>query len=84
MLTVQELAGRVLEARKTAWSRQDSQTAILATEQLNPDDEQVVRRIVSEAGFQGDELEKMVKQVSARVVGHVEAMADNMPAAGGD
>jgi len=83
-MTVQELADRVVEERKAAWAKADPKTAIVATESLNPDDERVVRRVVAAAGYAGGELEEMVRQVSARVVGRVEALADNIPAAGAD
>jgi protein-L-isoaspartate O-methyltransferase len=83
-MTVQELANRVLDDRKKAWAKSEPQTAILATEQLNPDDEQAVRRIVAEAGYEGAALEDMARQVSSRVVGKVEALAYKLPAQGGD
>ena len=57
---------------------------MVATEQLPPEDEAVVRRVVAEAGYQGAELDEMARQVSARVVGQIEALADRLPAAGGD
>lgn len=83
-MTVQELADRVLDDRKKAWAKSDPKTAIVATEQLNPDDVQAVRRIVAEAGYEGETLDEMVRQVSLRVVGRVEALADKLPAQGGD
>ena len=83
-MTVKDLADRVVAARKTAWDKSDPQTAIVATEQLGPDDEAAVRRIVAAAGYKGSELDEMTRQVSARVVGQVEALADNMPATGAD
>jgi hypothetical protein len=83
-MTVQELANRVLDDRKKAWAKADPKTAIVATEQLNPEDADAVRRIVAEAGYEGEELEEMVHQVSLRVVGRVEALADKIPAQGGD
>jgi len=83
-MTVQQLADQVLEDRKKAWAKADQKTAILATEQLGPDDEQAVRRIVAEAGYEGEALEEMARQVSLRVVGKVEALADKLPAQGGD
>lgn len=83
-MTVHDLAERVLEERKKAWSKSDQATAIVATDQLGPDDERVVRRVVDEAGYTGVERDEMVRQVSARVVGKVEALADNMPADGAD
>jgi hypothetical protein len=83
-MTVQELADRVLEERQAAWDKADPKTAIVATEHLNPDDERVVRRLVAAAGYVGKDLEEMVRQVSARVVGRVEALADNMPVVDAD
>jgi hypothetical protein len=83
-MTVRELADRVLEERKTAWARADVKTAIAATDQLGPEDERAVRRVVAAAGYQGGELEEMVRQVSARVVALVEGMSDSQPAAGAD
>ncbi len=84
MPTSREMADRVIEARRPAWATADPTTAIVATEQLGPDDERAVRRIVEEAGYAGEELERMVRQVSALVVGQVEALADDLPATGGD
>jgi hypothetical protein len=83
-MTVHDLAGRVIEARRTSWERSDQQTAIVATEALGPDDERVVRQVVAEAGYEGAEFEEVVRQVSRRVVGSVEALADNQPADGAD
>lgn len=84
MPTSRELADRVIEARRAAWARSDPTTAIVATEQLGPDDVRAVRRVVEEAGYAGEELERMVRQVSALVIGQVEALADDMPATGAD
>ncbi len=82
--TVRQMADRVREARQKAWASTDCETAIVATEQLNPEDENVVRRVVAEAGYTGQHFEDMVKAVSTRVVGQVGALADHMPADGGD
>lgn len=84
MPTSREMADRVIEARRPAWATADPTIAIVATEQLGPDDERAVRRVVEEAGYAGEELERMVRQVSALVVGQVEALADDLPATGGD
>jgi hypothetical protein len=84
MPTSRELADRVIEARRPVWAKADPTTAIVATEQLGPDDERAVRGIVEEAGYAGEELERMVRQVSALVVGQVEALADDLPATGAD
>jgi len=83
-MTVKEMADRVIAAREKAWDRGDQQTAIVLTEALGPDDERVVRRVVAEAGYEGVQFEEMVRQVSNRVVGKVEALADNQPADGAD
>jgi hypothetical protein len=82
--TVREMADRVQELRKAAWEKTDPRPAILVTENLTPDDLRVVRKVVADAGFTGAEAEEMVRRVSARVVGQVEALADNIPADGGD
>jgi hypothetical protein len=82
--TVHDLAERVFDARQKSWDRADQQTAIVATETLGPEDERVVRRVVGEAGYTGTEFEEMVRQVSNRVVGKVEALADHQPADGAD
>ncbi len=84
MQTPRNLADQVVAARRKSWDKSDPTVAIVATEQLNPDDEVVVNRIVSDAGFQGVQLEEMVLKVSSLVVGQVEARDDNQPADGGD
>ena len=83
-MTVREMADRVLEERKAAWGRNDPQTAIVATDQLGPDDEQAVRRVVAREGYPEAERDEIVRQVSARVVALVEGLADSQPATGGD
>jgi len=84
MPTARELADRFVETRRAAWAKADPTTAIVSTEQLNPDDEQALRRFVESAGYTGDELDRMVRQVAALVVGRVEALADDLPATGAD
>ena len=84
MATARELADRFVESRKTAWAKADPTTAIVATEQLNPDDERALRRLVGDAGYEGQELERVTQQVAALVVGRVQALADDLPATGGD
>ena len=84
MPTAREMADRFVKDRKTAWAKSDPTTAIVATEQLNPDDQRVLRRIVEESGYGGEELDRMTAQVAALVIGRVEALADTLPAAGGD
>jgi hypothetical protein len=83
-MTARELANRVLVARQPDWTKSDPTTAIVATEQLGPEDEQAVRHEVEQAGYQGKEQEEMVREVSALVVHLVEGLADTLPAAGGD
>lgn len=83
-ITVQELADKVLETRKRSFAEDRSQTAIVATEQLGPQDMAFVRRVVADAGYTGAEADAMVRQVSARVVGRVEALADHLPCGAGD
>jgi hypothetical protein len=83
-MTARELADRVLLERRAAWAKSDPQTAIVATEELGPEDERAVRRAVEKEGYRGAELEEMVRHVSELMVGRVEALADNMPATGAD
>lgn len=83
-MTVGEMTDRVLEQRKKAWAKDDPQVAIVSTQSLGPDDDRAVRRVVAEAGYAGEELEEMVRQVTARLVGKVAALADHLPADGGD
>ncbi len=84
MQTPRDLADQVVTARRKSWDKSDPTVAIVATEQLNPEDELSVKRIVAAAGFQGADLEEMVRKVSSLVVGQVEARDDNQPADGGD
>ncbi len=84
MLTAREMADRVMRNRERAWDRSDPTIAVVATQKLNPDDERAVRRTVQEAGYDGEEGEQLVRQVSALVVGQVEALADHLPATNGD
>jgi len=84
MLTARELADRMFEARRTSWEKTDPKPAIVATEKLSPDDNHVVRQIVEEAGYQGDEAERMAARVTALVIGMVEALSDRLPATAGD
>lgn len=83
-MTARELADRVVVTRRSAWAKSDPQTAIVATEQLGPEDEQAVRRAVRDAGYHGRDFDEMVRHVSELIVGRVEALADNMPATGAD
>ena len=84
MQTARDLADEVVADRQKSWEKWDPTVAIVATEQLNPEDEGVVNRLVSRAGFEGVQLEEMVLKVSSLVVGQVEARDDNMPTDGGD
>ena len=84
MPTSREIADRFLQERRAAWDKADPTTSIVATEQLGPEDERAMRRIVRETGYEGEELERMVRQVSSLVVGKVEALADKLPATGSD
>ena len=84
MPTARELADLVLERRRPAWEKADQTTAIVATEQLGPEDQAEVRRVVAEAGYTGAEQEEMVRHVSALVVGTVMALDDNIPTTGAD
>jgi uncharacterized membrane protein len=84
MPTARELADRYMEARQAAWAKADPTTAIVATEQLNPDDERALRLMLEDAGYHGEELSQMCRQVAALVVGKVEGLADKLPATGGD
>ena len=82
--TVQELAEKVVVSRERAWEKSDPTTAAVTAGVLGADDERVVRRVVAEAGYVGADLEEMVKRVTARLIGKLEAMADDMPATAGD
>ena len=84
MQTARQLADLVQIARRDAWDKSDPTSAVIATSKLGTADETVVRRIVAEAGYSGSESEAMVEHVSQLLVGKVEAMADDMPATGGD
>ena len=77
--TAREMADKVVAARQKAWDKSDPTVAVVSTEELNPDDEVAVRRVVAAEGYTGREMDEMVRKVSALVVGQVEALADNMP-----
>lgn len=83
-VTARELADTVVAARQAAWDKWDPTVAIVSTEHLNPEDEAVVRRVVSQAGYAGHEYDEMIRKVTALVVGQVEALADNQPAVDAD
>ena len=84
MPTSREIADRFLKERRAAWDKADPTTSIVATEQLGPEDEQAIRRLLRQSGYEGEEFERMVRQVSSLVVGRVEALADKLPATGSD
>ena len=84
MTTSREIADRFFKERRAAWDKADPTTSIVATEQLGPEDEGAIRRIVRESGYAGEELERLVRQASSLVVGRVEALADRLPATGSD
>jgi hypothetical protein len=82
--TARELADQVVAGRQKAWEKSNPTAAVVSTEELNPEDEAIVRRVVAEHGYKGNEFEEMVRKVSALIVGKVEALADNMPADNAD
>jgi hypothetical protein len=82
--TVQELAEKVRATRERAWEKSDPTTAAVAAGTLGADDDRAIRQVVADAGYAGAELEEMVKRVTARLIGKLEAMADDMPATAGD
>jgi len=84
MQTARQLADLVQIARREAWDKNDPTTAIVATEKLGAADVNTVQRIVTEAGYTGDDWEPMVDHVSQLLVGKVQALDDNMPSTGGD
>lgn len=79
--TVQELAEKVMAARQRAWDKSDPTTAAVVAGTLGAGDEQAIRRVVAEAGYVGDAADEMAERVKARLVGKMEAMADDLPAA---
>lgn len=84
MQTARQLADLVQIARREAWDKNDPTTVIVATEQLGAADVNTVQRIVTGAGYTGDDWESMVDHVSQLLVGKVQALDDNMPSTGGD
>jgi protein-L-isoaspartate O-methyltransferase len=82
--TARELADKVVAARRKAWEKSNPTVAVVSTEQLNPEDEATVQRIVAAEGYTGAELDEMVRKVSGLIVGRVEALADDMPADNAD
>jgi hypothetical protein len=82
--TARELADRVMADRRKAWDKSNPTVAVVYTEQLNPEDEAIVRRVVEAEGYSGKERDVMMNKVSSLIVGKVEALADHMPADNGD
>lgn len=79
--TVQELAEKVMAARERAWEKSDPTTGAVIAGVLGAEDEATIRRVTAEAGYAGAELDEMAERVKARLLGKLEAMADDMPAA---
>jgi hypothetical protein len=71
--TARELADQVIASRKKAWAKSDPTVAVVSTEQLNPEDETAVRRVVAGDGYTGEEFDEMVRKVSSMIVGKIEA-----------
>jgi hypothetical protein len=84
MLTARQIADKVRESREKAWDKSNPSAAIVATERLADDDMAAVRKAVAAEGYPEEEREEMAKRVAAYLVGNVQAMADDMPAMGGD
>jgi hypothetical protein len=82
--TAREIADEVVAARQKAWEKSNPTVAVVSTEELNPEDEVVVRRVVAEHGYKGKEFEEMARKVSALIVGKFEAMDDDMSADNAD
>lgn len=79
--TVQELAEKVMAAREYAWEKSEPTTAAVVAGTLGAADEHAIRRVAIEAGYSGVELDEMAARVKERLLGKIEAMADDMPAA---
>lgn len=79
MQTARTLADQVVEFRQEVWEQSDPTVAVVATEQLNPEDASVVNRLVVAAGFTGAHRDDMIRKVKSLVVGQVEAQNDNAP-----
>jgi hypothetical protein len=84
MLTARQIADRVRDSRQKAWDASNPSAAIVASEKLGDDDLNAVRKAVAAEGYTGEDAAEMVKRVAAFMVGNVQAMADDMPATGGD
>jgi hypothetical protein len=82
--TARAIADQVVAARQKAWEKSDPTVAVVSTEELNPKDEEIVRRVVAEHGYEGKEFEDMARKVSALIVGKFEAMDDDMSADNAD
>lgn len=84
MMTIREMTDRVRHARQPAWAKSDPTQSIVWTQRLDPEDQDAVRRIVSAAGYDGEQRDEMIRQVSAMLVGQVTALDDHQPADGAD
>lgn len=82
--TARELADRIAAMLRKSWDKSNPSIAVVSTEELNPEDEATVKRVVAAEGYSGHELDEMVRKVSDLLVGRVEALADDMPADNGD
>ena len=82
--TVQELAARVIEERARGWDKADPTPAAVINGVLGRDDAAAIRRVVTEAGYTGCEVDEMAEKVTARLIGKLEALADSLPATGAD
>jgi hypothetical protein len=66
------------------WEKSDPTVSVVSTEQLNPENEAIVQRIVTAEGYTGTERDEMIRKVSAQIVGQVEALADGLSADSAD
>jgi hypothetical protein len=82
--TARELANQVVADQLETWELSDPSVAVVSTEQLNHEDEATVRRVVAAEGYTGVVQVKMIRKVSALVIGKVRALADNMPSDNSD
>ena len=79
--TVQEMAEKVMAARERAWDKSDPTTGAVIAGVLGAEDEAAIHRVVEEAGYAGQAVDEMAGRVKARLLGKMEAMADDMPVA---
>jgi hypothetical protein len=57
--TAREMADEVIAARQKACEKSNPTVAVVTTEELNPEDEVIVRRVVAEHGYKGREFDEM-------------------------